>query len=139
MADQPPNEKVTLRDLAVGEISTKDRQIAELQQQLTNERDARREDKFVFIAAVVVLLDVVFFSVMPTSGGPIALLILQLLVLIPLAKRMGRKKLGESDRYTAASSSPSPLLTGRRAAMTAFAVTEWPPARIRVRRRSEPA
>ena len=49
MADQPPNEKVTLRDLAVGEISTKDRQIAELQQQLTNERDARREDKFVFI------------------------------------------------------------------------------------------
>lgn len=34
------------------------------------------------------LLDIVFFTVMPTFGGPIALLILELLILIPMAKRM---------------------------------------------------
>jgi hypothetical protein len=95
MANQPPKEKVALRDLAVGDITTKDRQIAVLQQQLTEERDARREDKFVFIATVVILLDIVFFSVMPTFGGPLALLILQLLVLIPLAKRMGMEEIAQ--------------------------------------------
>jgi hypothetical protein len=70
-------------------------QISELQEQLAQERDARMEDRFVFIVAVVILLDVVFFTVMPSFGGPLALLILQLLVLIPLAKRMGMQEVAQ--------------------------------------------
>lgn len=70
-----------------------DRQIAELQETLAQERDARREERFVFIVILVLLLDVVFFSVMPSFGGPIALLVLELLILIPLAKRMGMEEI----------------------------------------------
>lgn len=76
-------------------ISNKDRQIEELQNQLAAERDARREDRFVGIVSIVCLLDVVFFTVMPTFGGPLALLVLQLLILIPLARRMGMQEIAE--------------------------------------------
>lgn len=75
------------------EVTKKDQQIDELQEQLAYERDARKEDRFVFIVAVVLLLDVVFFTVMPSFGGPLALLILELLVLIPLAKQMGMEEI----------------------------------------------
>ena len=47
------------------------------------------------MAVVVLLLDVVFFSVLPTFGGPLALILLELLVLIPLAKRMGMEEIAE--------------------------------------------
>lgn len=70
-------------------------QIAQLQEELTEQRDARREDKFIFIVVSVLLLDVVFFSVMDSFGGPLALLILELLILIPLAKRMGMEEIAE--------------------------------------------
>lgn len=73
----------------VEEVTHKDEQIEELQQALVEERDARREDRFFFIVVCVFLLNVVFFSVMDNLGGPIALLILELLVLFPLARRMG--------------------------------------------------
>ena len=66
-----------------------EKQIEELQDELAFEKDARREDQFVFIIVVVILFDIVFFTLMPTFGGPLALLVLQLLILIPLARRMG--------------------------------------------------
>ena len=47
------------------------------------------------MVVVVLLLDVVFFSVLPTFGGPLALILLELLVLIPLAKRMGMEEIAE--------------------------------------------
>lgn len=83
-------------DAVVKSGATKqEEQISELQEQLAQEKDARMEDRFVFIVAVVILLDVVFFTVMPSFGGPLALLILQLLVLIPLAKRMGMQEVAQ--------------------------------------------
>ena len=65
----------------------RDQQIEELQEKLTAEQDARKEERFIFIVLIVILLDIVFFTVMPSFGGPLALLILQLLVFIPLARR----------------------------------------------------
>ena len=47
------------------------------------------------MVVVVLLLDVVFFSVLPTFGGPLALILLELLVLFPLAKRMGMEEIAE--------------------------------------------
>lgn len=73
----------------------KDIQIEELQEQLTQERDARREDRFVFVFVCVLLLDVVFFTIMPTFGGPLALLVLELLILVPLAKRLGMEEIAQ--------------------------------------------
>ncbi|RWO77205.1 hypothetical protein [Mesorhizobium sp.] len=79
--------------LVASEPSPQEVQIQELQPRLVYERDARLEERFVFIVLAVMLLDIVFFTVMPTFGGPIALLILQLLVLIPMAKRMGMEEI----------------------------------------------
>ncbi|MGL5446457.1 MAG: hypothetical protein ACRDBL_04020 [Rhabdaerophilum sp.] len=73
----------------------KDEQIAELQQKLAASQDARREDLFLFIVVSVILLDIVFFSVMPTFGGPIALVLLQALILVPLARRMGMEEVAQ--------------------------------------------
>lgn len=41
----------------------------------------------------VILLNVVFFSVMESFGGPLALLVLQLLILVPIARRMGMEEI----------------------------------------------
>ena len=94
MAGKTPGEKIGFGELGAAPTKT-DQQIEELQERLAHERDARREDRFVFIAVTVLLLDIVFFSVMPTFGGPLALLVLELLILIPLAKRMGMEEIAQ--------------------------------------------
>ena len=66
-----------------------------LQDELTSERKKRREERFVGIICLVIMLDVVFFSVMPTFAGPIVLLIFELLILIPLARIMGMKEIAK--------------------------------------------
>ena len=64
-------------------------QIENLQEQLTQERDARREDWFFGILIAIILFNIMFFSVMPSALGPLALLILQIIVLSLIAKRLG--------------------------------------------------
>lgn len=86
-----PNDDLT--SLLVEEPSIKDDQIERLQTQLNDERDARLEERFVCIVVLVILLDIVFFSIMQNFGGPIALLILELLILIPIARRMGMEEI----------------------------------------------
>ena len=76
----PPKRKKADADIIAELLSEEptllDRQIQVLQEDLTAERDARREDRFFFIGVLVLLLDVVIFSVMPNFGGPLALLVL---------------------------------------------------------------
>ena len=95
----PPKKAATtqnpFRALVESEPSNQDKQIEELQEQLAHERDARNEDRFVGLVCLVILLDVVFFAVMPTFGGPLALLVLELLILIPLARRMGMEEIAQ--------------------------------------------
>jgi hypothetical protein len=93
---EPPNsdEKKNFSLLiTTSPVTNQDEQIAALEKKLEESLDARREDRFVGIVLIVLLLDVVFFSVMPTFGGPLALLVLQLLILIPLARRMGMEEI----------------------------------------------
>lgn len=80
-------------ELMQNEASKRERQLTLLQEQLTHEKDARREDRFMFIVVAVLLLDVTFFSVLPNFGGPLALFVLELLILIPLARRMGMEEI----------------------------------------------
>ena len=81
--------------LVASDPTTQEKQIQELQTQLAAERDCRKEDRFVGVVVIVLLLDVVFFTVMPTFGGPIALLVLELLILIPIARRMGMQEVAQ--------------------------------------------
>lgn len=94
MPEPPAPRDAQFGDLVAGEPPVEDTQIAELQRQLARERDARMEDRFIGTVFLVILLDVVFFSIMPNLGGPIALLILELAVLVPLAWRMGLEEVG---------------------------------------------
>lgn len=82
-----------LSGLATSNPSKQEQQIQELQDDLAAEKDARQEDRFFFMIVVVILFDIVFFTLMPTFGGPLALLVLQLLILIPLARRMGMEEI----------------------------------------------
>lgn len=63
--------------------------IENLSQALEAERDARMEERFIFILVIMILLDVVFFSVLETWTAPLALVILQIILLLVLARRMG--------------------------------------------------
>jgi len=93
--DDTPGQTKGFDVLVASEPSKQDQQIQELQDRLERERDGRKEDRFVGIVCLVMLLDVVFFTVMPTFGGPLALLVLELLILIPLAKRMGMQEIAQ--------------------------------------------
>lgn len=88
----PPRTK-SMSGLAESKPSKQEQQIQELQDDLAAEKDARQEDRFFFIIIIVILFDIVFFTLMPTFGGPLALLVLQLLILIPLARRMGMEEI----------------------------------------------
>ena len=75
-------------------------QIEKLQEELTEERDGRREDRFFGIFALVLLLDIILFYVMDSWAAPLAIVILELLFLIPLAKRMGMDEFAQMiDRF----------------------------------------
>ena len=93
--DETKKQKEFAAVLAEGSDSKRDEQISELQEQLIHEQDARKEERFIFIVCLVLLLDIVFFSLMPSFGGPLALLILELLILIPLANRMGMQEIAK--------------------------------------------
>ena len=77
---------------SITDKSTYDQVVNFLQSALEKEREERKEDRFIFILVSVVLLDVVLFSAMPNFGGPIALLILQLFIVIMLARRLGLRE-----------------------------------------------
>lgn len=81
------------REILAEQPTLRDQQIEELQEEIARLRDARREERFVFIVVALLLLDVVFFSVMESFGGPLALFIMELLILIPLARRMGMEEI----------------------------------------------
>ena len=94
MQSNSNGDKPEILDELIPEAPTpRDQQVQELQEALAGERDARREERFLFIVVGVLLLDVVFFSVIDNFGGPLALLILQMLILVPLAKRMGMEEI----------------------------------------------
>lgn len=81
--------------LTKDEPTQKDEVIEKLQEDLAQEKDKRLEDRFIGIVFLILLFDIVFFTVMPTFGGPLALLIIELLILIPLARRMGMEQIAE--------------------------------------------
>lgn len=88
-ADEGSSVSRSLDALSSGHISAKDQQIAELEEQLTEERDARKEERFLSFLICVILFDVVFFSAMDNFIGPLAILLLQLIVLAVMARRLG--------------------------------------------------
>lgn len=79
-----------LRKVFLTEPATaKDDQIAVLEQDLQKEKDGRKEDRFVFLLVLIIIGDVWSFFYMHVWSAPFALLILEALLLLVVARRLG--------------------------------------------------
>lgn len=67
----------------------KDAAKAALETQLQAEKDARSEERFVWIVVVTILVDVLWFRNSSNPVLPLVVLVLELVVLLVLARRMG--------------------------------------------------
>jgi hypothetical protein len=63
--------------------------LANLANQLADEKDRRREERFLFILAVVCILNVLFLRDVENWAVPLVLLILELIFLSMAAKMLG--------------------------------------------------
>lgn len=67
--------------------STEDDLIDSLQSQLIDERDRRKEERFVWLVVVVLMFDAFTFQDMQTWTGPIIIGVIQLLIIVVLGRR----------------------------------------------------
>ena len=82
-------------DLTADDKSPGTESLASLQRQLVDLKDARKEERFYAILILIILLDVILFDTVEGTLVPIAILILELILLIPLAKRLGLEGVAE--------------------------------------------
>ena len=52
-------------------------------------KDAVKEERFLWIATLVVIFDVFVFTLMENWGGPIAILMFQMVIMLILARKLG--------------------------------------------------
>lgn len=76
---------------------TAEKTVSSLSLQLERARDDLREERFLYLLAVVVLLDVHFFTSMETWSGPLAILVLEVIGVIAVASRF---RVGEVQKFT---------------------------------------
>lgn len=75
--------------LAVEETDKKDEAQGRLADELEAVKDGRKEERFMWIVVVTILLDVMWFADSSNPTLPVVVLFLQLIVLVILARRMG--------------------------------------------------
>lgn len=88
---------MTAKDLSFSELqgddgepaAPKDNAFEALQSELAELKDARGEERFIWIVVCVILIDVLWFRDAQNAVVPVIVLLLELLVLAILAKRMG--------------------------------------------------
>ncbi|MGJ8627058.1 MAG: hypothetical protein ACSHXB_08875 [Sulfitobacter sp.] len=67
--------------------SRKDELIEFLQSQLDDERDRRKEERFIWLVIVMLMFDAFTFAAMTTWTGPFIIGIIQLAIIIVLGRR----------------------------------------------------
>lgn len=97
--ETPPTEDgdqaAVEHDLTAVDKSPGSETIARLQQQLEALKDARNEERFYAILILVILLDVILFDAVDGLLVPITVVVLELILLIPLARRFGLEGIAE--------------------------------------------
>jgi hypothetical protein len=69
--------------------SVKDENIAALEKIAEDLRDKIAEERFIFSVLALIFADAHIFSHMASWGGPVAILVLEVVVLVVLARRCG--------------------------------------------------
>jgi hypothetical protein len=75
--------------------TSRDRQVQELADALADCREQRTGERFVWTAVVMILFDALVFPPMRGWTGPLAIFVLELLLLFVFARRYGVKELAE--------------------------------------------
>ena len=88
-SNRPPDD---FQRLLAEEPGPKEEQITALEQQLVKERDERKEERFYFVVGILILVDLWNFPSMETWAGPIAVLFLELILIMSLARRSGMEE-----------------------------------------------
>lgn len=97
MIDDQNSEGFTVRESASLQALTA------VQEQLTEERERRREERFVWIVVTLSLLDLILLGGVTNVATPIVIMILQLVALGIAVRRMGVKNaVAIVDRVTSA-------------------------------------
>ncbi|WP_342069904.1 hypothetical protein [Yoonia algicola] len=73
--------------LPTSDPTRKDELIESLQNQLDDERDRRKEERFIWLVIVILMFDAFTFSNMQTWTGPIIIGLIQLIIVIVLGRR----------------------------------------------------
>ena len=99
MAEKPPEDSPgqemqefkssLLSSLLKYETTKRDQQIRKLEQLLSEEKYSRNQERFLGILVVLIWFNIVFLTPMQSWGGPISILILELIALVLLARGMG--------------------------------------------------
>lgn len=98
--ESPDQETEDFAIFLTEELTKQHKQIQELQKTLSKEKDARQEERFFGILLLTILFNVLIFMPMQSWGGPISILILELIVLFLLARRMGMEEVEQIiDRF----------------------------------------
>lgn len=84
MSQDPKTPDLFLED---DEPSKKDELIESLQSSLQHEVDGRREERWIWLVALMIMFDAFTFRHMETWSGPIMIGLIQLLVVIALGRR----------------------------------------------------
>jgi len=67
--------------------SKKDELIQSLQESLDREVDARREERFIWLVALMLMFDAFTFQPMTTWTGPLLIGVIQLIIVVALGRR----------------------------------------------------
>lgn len=79
----------SLTALAAGpEPDAKDKALEALEETVSSERKARREERFIWIVVMVILIDVLWFRNASNPTLPVVIFVLELIALFVLARRM---------------------------------------------------
>lgn len=76
-------------DFSSQEEDSRDELIASLQSDLERERDRRSEERFAWFAALNIIADLLVFPSLTTWSAPMAIVILQMLLLVVLGRKWG--------------------------------------------------
>ncbi|RXF67116.1 hypothetical protein [Hansschlegelia zhihuaiae] len=60
-----------------------------VQQELVEERDSKKEERFVWLMALMLVFDAFMFKDMTTWAGPISIITVQILMMVALGRKWG--------------------------------------------------
>jgi hypothetical protein len=76
-------------DIDVSGAHPKDAALEILQKELDRQKEGRKEERFYWVCALCVIVDILMFREMQTWASPVCISVIELLILISLGRRWG--------------------------------------------------